>query len=177
VTNNIKHNISNDRLPDNMQGKIFKPQFIPIWTDVRDNYELNLRDCQMYGFIRFYIESTGNEFYFEDDDLKTILAMKSRTQIWESITNLKSKKLIKVRNTTKVEDKKIIKNRFISLLPLPMFGNTNIAMFGKPNINNNNNNINKEKTKKTSGQVNIDYKLYSDTLNDKPESDGLPMYW
>lgn len=128
-----------------MEGKkIYKPKFIPIWTDIRDNYKLNLRDSQMYGFIKFYIESTGNEFYFEDEDLKEILGMKSRTQIWESIKVLKTKKLIKVRNTVEVKNGNIIKNRFITLLPLPMFGNTNIAMFGKPNINNNIYNINKE---------------------------------
>lgn len=162
-----------------MQGKnIFKPKFIPIWIDVRDNFKLNLRDCQMYGFIRFYIESTGNEFYFEDDDLKEILGMKSRTQIWESIKVLKSKGLIKIRNTTKTENKKIIKNRFITLLPLPMFGKPNIAMFGNPNINNNiYKNNNKVKTEITEEQVNIEYKKLSDYLDGKTDTDNLPLYW
>lgn len=140
------------------EKKIYKPKFIPIYTDVRDNYNLNLRDCQMYGFIKFYIEKNNQEFYFTDDDLKIILDMKSRTQIWESIKTLKSKKLIKVRNTTEVKNKKIIKNRFITLLPLPMFGKTNIAMFGKPNINYNiNNNINKENSFFKEGEDLLNY--------------------
>lgn len=146
MKNNTSNNISNVTLPDNMEGKkIFKPKFIPIYTDVRDNYNLNLRDSQMYGFIKFYIDKTANEFYFTDDDLKIILGVKSRTPISKAISNLKKKKLIKVRNTTEVIKGQIVKNRFITLLPLPMYPNEYIAMYSNDYINNNiNNNINKE---------------------------------
>ena len=151
-----------------MEGKkLYIPKFIPIYTDIRDNYKLNLRDCQMYGFIKFYIESTANEFFFPDEDLKKILAMKSRTQIWESIKNLELKGLIKVRNTVEVINGTIIKNRFITLVPLPMFGKPNIALFGKPNINNNiNNNINKENNSKQ-----------KELFDDKTPDDGLTIGW
>lgn len=170
MKNNIKTNIPNDRLPDNMEGKkLFIPQFIPIWTDIRDKYNLNLRDCQMYGFIKFYIDKTANEFFFTDEQLMPVLGVKSRTPISRAISSLKKKGLIKVRNTTEVINGQVKKNRFITLNTLPLYSNEYIVTYSNEYINNNiYNNINKENNLKKEEQELFDF------LDGKSQ-DNLPV--
>lgn len=154
-----------------MEGKkLYKPKFILIHTDIRDNYKLSLRECQMYGYIKYYLDKYGGEFYFTDEDLKPVLGVKSRTPISKAVSILKKKGLIKVRNSLTVKNGQTIKNRFITLpekLPEVMYSNEDIVMYSNDYINNNlNKNINKENNSKQ-----------KELFDDKTSDDGLTIGW
>lgn len=75
-----------------MEGKeLYKPKFIPIYTDIRDKYKLKPREAQTFGFIKFYITSTGNQFYFSDKALMRILGY-SKKVLYDSLHTLEFEK-------------------------------------------------------------------------------------
>jgi len=145
VTKNIKSNIPNNDLPDNMEGKkLYKPKFIPIYTDIRDKYKLKPREAQTFGFIKFYITSTGNKFYFSDKTLMKILGY-SKKVLYDSLHTLEFEKGLIKTYTEKfgkrfiylqdlvLKNEKVVTKRAPEWLPK-----------GNHNNNNINNNINKE---------------------------------
>lgn len=78
----------------------FTPKFIPIYTDIRDKYNLSPTDAQTFGFIKFYVTSTGNQFFFGDNELMRILGYTKRV-LYYSLNNLEAKNLIKTFTKSK----------------------------------------------------------------------------
>lgn len=149
-----------------MEGKkLYKPEFIPIYPDIRDRYNLKPREAQTFGFIKFYITSTGNQFYFSDKALMRILGY-SKKVLYTSLNILEFEKgLIKTytepfgRRFIHLQDlvpesKKVVPKRVPVRYPN-----------GHPYNNNIYNNINKEN--------NLSKKLF----DDKTPDDGLTIGW
>jgi DNA-binding PadR family transcriptional regulator len=131
-----------------MEDRVFTPKFIPIYTDIRDKYDLKPRDAQTFGFIKFYVTSTGNQFYFGDEAMMRILNYKKGT-LYDSLEVLENKGLIKIYNPYINGFKK----RVIQLQDLKkdntLVSKTTLSQYRKRHHNNNTENkiINKENNK------------------------------
>ena len=72
-------------------NNIYKPEFIPLYLNVMDEYGLTQSQGALYWFIRFYTQK--NQFYFNSEDIWTIL----NTSPWtvdNMVSKLKQLKLI-----------------------------------------------------------------------------------
>lgn len=145
-----------------MEDRVFTPKFIPIYTDIRDKYKLSIKDAQTFGFIKFYVTSTGNQFYFGDEAMCRILGYK-KLALYRSLENLENKGLIKTYTT----NENGIKRRYIHLQDTKsVVSKTILGQYQKRYHNNNNQNIinNKE----------ISEQELFDFLNGNTKSDKLP---
>ena len=120
MDNNINHNITNDRLPDNMEGKeIFKPRFIPYFLGISSKYSLTPNESLLYGFIVFYLllSKTKDQerlFYFSTTQLSNILNC-SKDSIKDSLRTLHRKQLI-FRHTAFTQESKVKKIKNIRVI-------------------------------------------------------------
>jgi len=153
-----------------MEDRVFTPKFIPIYTDIRDKYDLKPRDAQTFGFIKFYVTSTGNQFYFGDEAMMRILGYKKRA-LYLSLEVLEKKGLIKTFTTNENGTKR----RYIHLQDLKNDTNTVVSKMilsqSQKRYHNNNtlNKINNKEKKNNSEQDLFDF------LNGKSDSDSLPL--
>ena len=154
-----------------MEDRVFTPKFIPIYTDIRDKYKLKPKDAQTFGFIKFYVTSTGNQFYFGDEAMMRILGYKKRA-LYLSLEVLEQKGLIKIYNPYINGFKK----RVIQLQDLKkdttLVSKMTLSQSQKRYHNNNTEYriINKEKK-------NISEQELFDFLDGKSDSDSLPLPW
>ena len=149
-----------------MEDRVFTPKFIPIYTDIRDKYKLSIKDAQTFGFIKFYVTSTGNQFYFGDEAMMRILGYK-KLALYRSLENLENKGLIKTYTTNENGTKR----RYIHLQDLKNNTNTVVSktilsQYQKRYHNNNNQNI-------INNKVISEQELF-DFLNGNTKSDKLP---
>jgi hypothetical protein len=149
-----------------MEDRVFTPKFIPIYTDIRDKYKLSIKDAQTFGFIKFYVTSTGNQFYFGDEAMMRILGYK-KLALYRSLENLENKGLIKTYTTNENGTKR----RYIHLQDLKnntitVVSKTILSQYQKRYHNNNNQNI-------INNKVISEQELF-DFLNGNTKSDKLP---
>lgn len=106
---------------------VFSPEFIPYYLDIKEEFQLSHSATLVYGFIRFYLKSASQRFYFTNIQIAEIMSV-TETWISEAVSELKSKKLIALEYQIKSGGGKI---RFVTwVYGRPLRGKYN-SDFGK----------------------------------------------
>lgn len=89
-----------------MEENIYKPEFIPYYISVAEEYKLTPLQTLVYWFIRFY--TNKNKFYFQDEQIAEIL-WSTKGSISNTMTELEKKGII-IRNTKIISSNGSIRN-------------------------------------------------------------------
>lgn len=73
---------------------IYSPEFIPFYPEIAQNYNLNVTETLLYGFIRFYLQRSKNTFFFTNKQLAKVI--KSNKELSETSISIAINKLISV---------------------------------------------------------------------------------
>jgi len=105
---------------------IYRPEFIPVYLEIEDRFNLSDKESKLYGFIRFFLKNSPNKsFYFSNKHLGIILRAQDTT-VSLALKKLSDCGLIKMTYRIKSNGGKI---RFIELCSIksPTFNRAKVG--------------------------------------------------
>lgn len=72
---------------ENNAKRVFTPQFVPFYPEVKQQHNLSWLETIIYGFINFYLTKASDRFYFTNSQLGKLFGVSDR-QVSSSVSKL-----------------------------------------------------------------------------------------
>lgn len=101
----------------NTYAKVFNPEFVPFYPEIKKEYQLTYLQTLLYGFIRFYLTNASDKFYFTNEQLGFLFDCTEQS-ISNSLIILIEKEIIQAEYEIKNKGGKV---RFVRLIKNPEY--------------------------------------------------------